>query len=135
MAAMETRAGRDDPVYSAPPARADVAQVLGVVGGPVAVLLGLQAKYTAVQLWACKSAAGPLVVHLAALATLLLAVAAGVVAHRQWRGAGREPPGDAGGREGRTRTLAAIGVGLSALSALTIVAQWLPQLFISPCHQ
>lgn len=120
--------------YSEPVDRADVAQVVGVVGGPLALLLGLQAKYTLVEVWACKSAAGPLVVHLTALATLLLAVGAGVVAHRQWRGAGREDPGDLEGREGRRRTLAAVGLGLSALSALIIVAQWLPQLFISPCQ-
>jgi hypothetical protein len=121
--------------YPDPIARSDVAQIVGVVGGPIALLLGLQAKYTVVEVWACKSSAGPLVVHLMALLTLLLAVGAGVIAHRQWRGAGREDPGDPADRAGRTRTMASVGVGLSALSALIIVAQWLPQLFVSPCAQ
>ena len=122
--------------YSGPIARDDAAQILGVVGGPGALLLGLQAKYALVEIWVCKASpgAGPLTVHLVALATLLLAAGAGLVAHRQWRGAGREDPGDLGGREGRTRALAAIGVGMSALSALVIIAQWLPQLFIQPCQ-
>ena len=124
-----------DIAYSDRPPRGDLAQIVGVVGGPTAMLLGLQAKYTVVEVWACKSPAGPAVVHLAALATFLLAVGAGVLAHRQWPAAGRADPGDLGGREGRTRTLAAIGVGMSALSALFIFAQWLPQLFVSPCAQ
>jgi hypothetical protein len=131
---MDARTQQDRAGYSEVPARTDVAQIVGIVGGPIALLIGLQAKYTAVQIWACKSAAGPLAVHLAALATLLLAVGAGVVAWRQWPGAGREDPGDHGGPAGRTRVLAAFGVGMSALSALVIVAQWLPQLFISPCQ-
>ena len=119
--------------YSERASRTDVAQVVGVIGGPIAMLLGLQAKYAIVEVWACKSPMGPAVVHGAALLTFLLAVGAGVLAHRQWRAAWREDPGDADGREGRTRTLATIGVWMSALSALFIVAQWLPQLFISPC--
>jgi hypothetical protein len=122
-----------DVAYSERPAGRDVAQIVGVIGGPVAVLAGLTAKYTLVEIWACTSAAGPLVVHLTALATLLLAVGAGVVAHGQWRAAGREDPGDLDGTEGRTRTMATLGVGMSALSALFVVAQWLPQLFVSPC--
>jgi hypothetical protein len=119
--------------YSHRVSRDDVAQIVGVVGGPLALLMGLQAKYTLVEMWACKSAAGPIVVHLVALLTLLLALGAALLAHRQWRGAGREPPGDPGGREGRRRTLAAVGLGSSLLSALVIFAQWLPQFFISPC--
>jgi hypothetical protein len=135
MDAADPRPRPDDVAYSDPPPRGDRAQVVGIVGGPLAVLIGLQANYTLVQVWACKSAAGPVVTHGVSLVSLALAVAAGVIARRQWPAAGREVPGDRGGREGRTRTLAAVGVALSALSALTIVAQWLPQLFLSPCQQ
>jgi hypothetical protein len=119
--------------HSAPIAGHDIAQVVGLVGGPLALLVGLQAKYTLVQVWACKSDAGPLVVHLVAILTLLLALGAGVVALTQWRRAGREAPGDVPGTPGRTRTMATLGVATSALSALVIVAQWLPQFFVSPC--
>lgn len=120
--------------HSEPIHRRDVAQVLGVVGGPLALLLGLQAKYTLVQIWICKSGIGPLVNHGVALLTLLLAVGAGLLALSQWRAAGRESPGDAPGTPGRIRMMATLGVGLSALCAVVIVAQWLPQLFVSPCQ-
>jgi hypothetical protein len=120
--------------YSEPVARADVAQIVGVVGAPVVLLTGLTVKYALIEMWACKAAAGPLVVHLVALATLLLALGSGVLAYRQWPGVGREDPGDHGGREGRTRALAAIGVGMSAICAIVIVGQWLPQFFLSPCR-
>jgi hypothetical protein len=123
-----------DVSWSEPVAGRDVAQVLGVIGGPMALLIGLLAKYTLVEIWACKSDAGPLVVHLVALATLLLALGSGLLALGQWRGAGREVPGDIGGTEGRTRMMATLGVASSAMSAVVIVAQWLPQLFVSPCQ-
>ncbi|MGZ8411839.1 MAG: hypothetical protein ACXW05_03835 [Gemmatirosa sp.] len=125
---------RQEAGYSQPVARGDVAQVVGIVGAPLALLTGLTVKYALIEVWACKSSAGPLVVHLVALATLLLALGAGVLVHRQWPPAGRADPGDAGGREGRTRALAAIGVGVSAICAVVIVGQWLPQLFLSPCQ-
>ena len=125
---------RGDVVWSEPVARHDVAQVLGVVGAPLAVLTGLVAKYTLVEIWACKSGAGPLVVHVVALATLLLVLGFGALALTQWRAAGREEPGDIPGTVGRTRMAATFGVGLSAMSAIFVIAQWLPQLFVSPCQ-
>lgn len=128
---------RRDSGYSEPVARRDVAQIVGIVGAPIALLTGLTAKYALIEVWACKSAAGPLVVHLVALATLLLAIGAGLLAHRQRPPTGRADHGDqdnhADGEE-RARTLAAIGVGVSAICAVVIVAQWMPQLFLSPCQ-
>jgi hypothetical protein len=122
--------------YSHWPARGDVAQTIGVVGGPLALLLGLQVKYTIAQMWACESGTARGLVHVAALATLLLAIGSGVAAASQWRPALRgADPGDEGGPVGRTRMMAVVGVGMSALSALVIVSQWLPQLFLDPCRQ
>ena len=120
--------------WSEPVARPDVAQVMGVIGGPLAVLTGLTVKYALVEIWACKSGAGPIVVHLVAAATLLLVLVAGLVALSQWRRAGREEPGDIGGIVGRTRMTATLGIGLSAMSAVVVIAQWLPQLFVGPCQ-
>lgn len=122
--------------YSQWPARGDVAQTIGVVGGPLAVLASLQVKYTIAQLWACESGTAALLVHVTALVALLLTVGAGVAAASQWRPAARgADPGDEGGPLGRIRTMASVGVGISALSALVIVSQWLPQLFLDPCRQ
>jgi hypothetical protein len=128
--------GPDRAAYSAWPSRGDVAQVVGIVGGPLALLAALHLKYAIVEVWGCKSPATPVAVHLVALVSFLIAVAAGVAAWRQWRPAGRgADPGDEGGPEGRTRTMATVGVSVSALSALVIVSQWLPQLFLDGCHQ
>ena len=122
--------------HSARPARWDVMQVVCVVGGPLAVLLDLQIKYLLVQTWACKNVvASTVALHLVSLAFLLLALGAGALSLKEWRGAGRENPGDLGGREGRTRVNAAMGVGLSLLSAWIIIAMWLPHFFIGPCQQ
>lgn len=126
----------DQAAYSAWPSRGDVAQVFGVVGGPLAVLLGLQVKYAVVELLGCRSAAAPVTLHLAAVAALLIAAWAGLAAFRQWRPAGRgADPGDEGGPEGRRRTMATIGVASAALSALVIVSQWLPSFFLDGCRQ
>lgn len=122
--------------YSRWPARGDVAQTVGVVGGPLALLAALQVKYAIAQLWACESGTAALLVHLTALLAFLLAAGSGVAAASQWRPAARgADPGDDGGPTGRTRTLAVVGVALSALSALVIVSQWLPQLVLDPCRQ
>jgi hypothetical protein len=57
-----------------------------------------------------------------------------LLALTQWRRAGREAPGDIGGKEGRVRMMATLGIASSAISAVFVVAQWLPQLFVSPCQ-
>ncbi len=135
--AMETKEQyRGEVGHSARPARWDVMQVLCTVAGPIAVLLDLQIKYLLVQTWACKNVvASTVALHLVSLFFLLVSLGAGVLALREWRGAGRDDPGDLGGREGRTRVNAAMGVGLSLMSAWIIVALWLPHFFISPCAQ
>ena len=131
-----TTEGPDRAAYSSWPSRGDVAQTVGVVGGPLALLAALQVKYAIAQLWACESGTAAALVHVTALAAFLLAVGAGVAAASQWRPAARGgDPGDEGGPIGRTRTMAVVGVALSALSALVIVSQWLPQLFLDPCRQ
>ncbi|GLC23912.1 hypothetical protein [Roseisolibacter agri] len=134
--ASSSEQARREAGYSRWPARGDVAQTIGVVGGPLALLLGLQVKYTIAQMWACESGTAVAMVHVTALVALLLAIGSGVAAASQWRPAARgADPGDEGGPVGRTRTLAVVGVGISALSALVIVSQWLPQLFLDPCRQ
>jgi len=121
--------------HSALAARHDVRQVLAVVLGPLAVLLDLQIKYLLVQVWACKSPAASFwVLHGVAFTMLLVALAGGALALKEWHRAGREDPGDLGGREGRTRVNAAMGLGLSALSAVLIVAMWMPHFIIGPCQ-
>jgi hypothetical protein len=121
--------------YDERTSRVDVKQLFSIIGGPLAVLAALQAKYAVAQLWGCASVTANVVNHVVAFASLLLALGAAILARRQWRDAGREVPGDHDGADGRTRTMAAIGVGLSLMSAAVIVAQWLPQVMLHPCLQ
>jgi hypothetical protein len=103
----------------------------GLLGGPVAWLLGLQADYSLVRLACAKGTMLPL--HLVSLATLLIALGAAAVAWRDWQRAGPEWPGEGGGVLDRSRFMAAIGLGAGALFSLVILAQWLAKLFLDPC--
>ncbi|HEX2091157.1 MAG TPA: hypothetical protein VHG28_02100 [Longimicrobiaceae bacterium] len=102
-----------------------------VLAGPVAWMLGLNADYALVRVACAKSSM--LYLHGVTLATLLLAAAGGWVGWREWRRAGREGPGGESGTLARSRFLVALGILASALFALTIVAQWIPKLFLNPC--
>jgi hypothetical protein len=50
-----------------------------------------------------------------------------------WRRAGTEPPDDRATAVSGERFLAALALSLSAVAALSIVAQWLTTGFIAPC--
>ncbi|HEX8363419.1 MAG TPA: hypothetical protein VF613_25080 [Longimicrobium sp.] len=102
-----------------------------VLAGPIAWMLGLNVQYSLVRVACAKSAMLPL--HLLSLATLALAVAGGVVAWREWRRAGAEWPGEGPGTLPRSRFMAALGLLTSPLFALTILAQWVANLFLNPC--
>lgn len=102
-----------------------------VLAGPVAWMLGLNAEYGLVRVACDKDSL--LGLHMVSVATLLLALAGGLVSWREWKHAGREWPGEEGGPVGRSRFMAALGLMGSALFALTIVAQWVANLFLHPC--
>jgi hypothetical protein len=72
--------------------------------------------------------------HATSAVTLVLVVLATVVALSRWRAAGGSEPTDGPDRAARTRFFASVGVMLGALSALIVIAQWIPQLFHSPCQ-
>jgi hypothetical protein len=103
----------------------------GVLAGPVAALVCLEVAYMAVP-WACRTHA-VLPLHLVPLLTGLLALAAGLVARRDWRATERGWPDDSEGVLSRSRFMAALGVGLSAFSLLVIIGQWMAILFLDPC--
>jgi hypothetical protein len=132
---MKPELNTPDAGYDEPAARPDLKQMFGIIGGPLAILAGLQAKYAVAQLWGCGSTTANIANHAVALLSLMLALGAAALARGQWRNAGREVPGDHDGADGRTRTMAAVGVGISLFSAIVIVAQWLPQVVLHPCLQ
>jgi hypothetical protein len=123
----------EDVTHATLPRREDVIQVLAIFGGPFAVLASMQAKYIVVP-WACNSGAGVAALHVTAVAAVLLAAWIGLLAMRSWRRAGGGWPDEEGGRRGRGRFLCVLGMMLSALSMLVILAQWLPDLLGSPCR-
>ena len=129
--AVETTAAGADAHFAQP--RGKLALWTGVLGGPVAWALQLQAGYTIVR-FTCSRQWLTAAHHAVTLAMLLVALACTVIAAREWVRAGREASAGAeGGAGGRSRFLGALGVLTSGLFSLTIVAAWVPLFFLSPC--
>jgi hypothetical protein len=105
----------------------------GVFGGPLTWFASQQVSYTLVP-WACHG--GPLmVIHLANLVALAIVAAAGTLAWRQWRGAGRHLSDEGGPPEGRQRFLGLMGMTLAGLFGLVIIAQTTGAFFFDPCQR
>jgi hypothetical protein len=104
---------------------------LSILITPLIALLQLAANYALVPLACEKQLHAP--IHLVAGAALLAALAGVWMAWSAWRDAGVHSPGDWGDALSRRRFLAAIGISLSGLMVLTIVAQWLTAAFVPPC--
>ena len=114
----------------------DAAQIgalwAGLLLAPAAFLLNLELSYVMVRRSCLQGT--PLPVHVVQGACLLAAVVGTLIAWRQWLAAGREWPGEAGGAVGRTRFLAGLGLTVSLLFVLVILAQWLPAFTLHPCQ-
>jgi len=103
----------------------------GVLVALMAFLSNLQANYTLAQKL-CPG--GPTsLLHFTTLLFLVLALLGGLIAWRNWARAGQEWPDESAERVVRNRLLAAVGVMISLLSALIIIAQWIPQFIFNPC--
>src|SRR2546426_2864705 len=105
---------------------------LGLLTAPLAWLVNLLLSYTLV-LWAC-STGRQYTLHLVTLAMLLVAAGGGCMAWRAWRQAGREWHDEAGGVLPRSRFMAAMGILLSSLFVLVILAQGIPSFVLSACE-
>ena len=119
-------------LHASRPPRALVTLWAAVLAGPVLLLLSQETKYVLVG-WACRSG-HELVMHLLAAVTLVLVLFAVLVSARRWRASGVSEPTDGPDAGARDRFLASVGLMLGGLSALVVFAQWLPELFLSPCH-
>jgi hypothetical protein len=105
----------------------------GVFGGPLAWFASQQASYALVP-WACHG--GPIIaIHLVNLGALLLVAMAGAIAWRDWRRAGLDDSDELGPPAGRARFLGLVGLLLSALFGLVIIAQATGALFFGPCER
>jgi hypothetical protein len=99
----------------------------GILGPPLLLLLNLEISYAAAPL-ACRTG-GHLLMHVPSAILFAAVVVAGL-------GAARHLPRDR--REDtvveRPAFMAMVGVLLGMLGIAVIVAQWLPNLFLSPCQ-
>lgn len=102
---------------------------LGLLVGPLAWLAQLALSYPLVPL-SCRVEWG-VIFHLVTLVTALATIAAGTLAWQNWQQLPAE--GGAGGQLERRRFMALGGALSSALFLATIIAQWLPVLFVGPC--
>src|SRR3954470_6357162 len=106
---------------------------LGLLIAPLVFLLHLEVNYSLVtQL--CQST-HKIAIPLVTLAAILVAAAGGLIAWRNWREAGRKLPGEGGTIIEPSRLMAAVGVFISLLFIVILVAQWIPQFFFDPCHR
>ena len=104
----------------------------GVLLAPLAVLGNIEAGYSLGPL-VCESWPKS-IMHIVVAAMLMLVVASGLQAWRNWTSSGREWPGDRGNPVDRSRFLAALGVMCSALCALLVLSHWLAVATLHPCQ-
>lgn len=108
-----------------------LAQWLAVVGPPVAVFAQQQLAYSLVAP-SCANQAR-LLLH---VPTLLMLLAIGIAAGYSWRewnrGESRSKSGN-GMKPGPSRFFATLGLTMSGMAVVVLVAQWLPTLFVQPC--
>jgi hypothetical protein len=100
---------------------------------PFAMLVQLQANY-ALVLWAC-SAGREWALHLVALIALLIAIACGLLSWRNWRRAGATWEDDGAGVMPRSRFMSIVGILMSVLISLVIIAQWIAVFVYGPCQR
>ena len=104
---------------------------LGVLLGPVAVLVNEMLIYVT-NMWACGQGT-QLAMHAVPLICLLVTIGAGLLAWRDWRHVGRGIEDSSATIDSRSRFMALGGMGISALSALLILAQWLAIFVFGAC--
>ena len=104
---------------------------LGLVLGPLAALANQELIYM-VNMWACGHRERG-VMHIVPILCLIVVAATAVAAHLNWRSLGRGFEDELGAIEARSRFIALLGMAISAISAIVILAQWLAIFVFDPC--
>ena len=103
----------------------------GVLVGPIAALIQLQVNY-ALVLWSCSHrSTWPL--HLVSVLALLATIVAGLLPYRIRERIRIDE--DGAGPAARTKLMAVVGILISILSSLLIIAQWLAVFIYDPCQR
>lgn len=128
---------------------------LGMLAAPAAFMVELTASFALVER-VCETG-GVALIWAVTIGAALVAVAAGVVAWRNWQAIGPDPEPrgegversapastghtlaseyrtDAPGPIGRSRFMALAGIGVSAFFLLVVLASAIPMLALAPCH-
>jgi hypothetical protein len=106
----------------------------GLLAGPVVWLLQFQTNYTLVPLL-CRSGARNLALHAVFVVALLLVAAAGLLAWRNFRAAGATTRDeDEAGVIPRTRFMSLLGLCVTGVFFVVIVAQWVASWVFGPCQ-
>lgn len=106
----------------------------GLLAGPVAWALHMQTNYALVP-WACKTSGGTLLLYLVTMLALLITGIGAFCAWRGWQeGAGLEPDGS-DALISRARFMGGLGLFISAMFSILIIAQAIPGFFLHPCQR
>jgi hypothetical protein len=98
---------------------------------PVVVLVNQAAIYAG-DMWACGHEAHA-ALHVVPVLALVVVVGAMFASYVNWRASGGGVEDEHGGVAARTRFLALIGMAVSTLSALIVIAQWFGIFMFAPC--
>jgi hypothetical protein len=104
----------------------------GLLAGPMSFLLNLLFSYMLVP-WVC-STGHLFALHLVAFCALLLTAAGGFAAWRAWQRTGKRWPDGEGGAIPRSRFMAVMGMLLSGMFFLVILALGIPNFILNPCQ-
>jgi hypothetical protein len=107
----------------------------GILCGPLAALVNEQVEYV-IGAWSCGrfDVTSRYLLHAVPIALILLCVVAGLVAwsaHTHPIDASDEHATNAD--RSRRGFMAIMGVGLSAMGVIVLLAQWMPVWYLSPC--
>lgn len=106
-------------------------QWTGLLAGPFAWGLHMQANYSLVP-WVCKNG-GEILIHLVTILALAITALGAFAAWRSWQ-QGRETNVDDAALS-RTSFMGMLGLLMSAMFFLVIIAQEIPGYFFHPCQR
>src|SRR5581483_477371 len=104
---------------------------LGVLGGPVLWFAQMECKYALVST-ICPMG-NQIVLHAISVVSLLLAASIAFVSWRNWSSIRNVDPNETRRVSGRVHFMAVSGFFLSCMFVMVILAQEIPNLFLSPC--
>lgn len=105
---------------------------IALLAGPIVFLMNLQANFTAVP-WVCATG-NYWLLHAIHAFTLLLVIAAGLIAHTIWQASGGGVSSEGADTRSREHFLGLLGVMSAAFSILLIAAQWYPEFVLGACQ-